>query len=126
VKKKPKSAQYPLVLSILKKLAPDACTEFKFHHTRKWRADFAIPSKMILIEIDGGAFSGGRHTRGMGFVNDIEKLNAAALLGYRVLRFIPDSKSKRKKTLPPVELKHMAWAVFEAIHCALPNKETDK
>jgi hypothetical protein len=44
---------------------------------------------MILIEIDGGIWAGGRHTRGAGFVGDMEKLNAAAILGYRVLRYQP-------------------------------------
>ncbi len=87
--------RYPLVLHILKGLAPDACAEFRFHPTRKWAADFAIPSAKILVEIDGGVWSGGRHTRGAGFLGDCEKLNAAACLGYRVLRYQPkDCKSK--------------------------------
>jgi very-short-patch-repair endonuclease len=68
---------------------PDAVAEFRFHDARKWRADFAIPSKRLLIEIDGGIFSGGRHTRGAGFLADMEKMNAATMLGYRVLRYSP-------------------------------------
>jgi very-short-patch-repair endonuclease len=91
-----KAERYPLVLPMLHDLAPDAVAEFKFHPDRKWRADFSIPSEMLLIEIDGGAWSGGRHTRGAGFIGDMEKLNAAACLGYRVLRFMPqDCKPKR-------------------------------
>jgi hypothetical protein len=31
----------------------------------------------------------GRHTRGAGFIKDIEKYNAAAIAGYRVLRCTP-------------------------------------
>ncbi len=90
-----KSERYPLVLPILRSLASDSCAEFRFHPTRKWRADFAIPSIRLLIEIDGGIWSGGRHTRGGGFIGDMEKLNAAACLGYRVLRFQPsDCKAK--------------------------------
>lgn len=54
---------------------------------RKWRFDFAWPDRMLAVEIDGGAFSGGRHTRGAGFVEDCRKLNAATLMGWRVLRF---------------------------------------
>ncbi len=88
--------RYPLVLHVLRSLASDACSEFKFHPTRKWRADFAIPSAKLLIEVDGGAWSGGRHTRGSGFIADQEKTNAAACLGYRVLRYTPqDCKPKR-------------------------------
>jgi len=54
---------------------------------RQWRFDFAWPDRMLAVEIDGGAFSNGRHTRGAGFVEDCRKLNAATLLGWRVLRF---------------------------------------
>ena len=54
---------------------------------RQWRFDFAWPDRMLAVEIDGGAFSGGRHTRGAGFVEDCRKLTAATLLGWRVLRF---------------------------------------
>ena len=61
--------------------------EFRFHPVRRWRADFAFPDKMLLVEFEGGIFKGGRHTRGAGFVEDCEKYNAAALLGYHVLRF---------------------------------------
>lgn len=81
--------RYAWFLLILREHWPDAVAEFKFHDVRKWRADFAIPSKLLLIEIDGGIFSGGRHTRGAGFLADCEKLNAAAMLGYRVLRYSP-------------------------------------
>lgn len=87
--RKTKEQKYPLVLPLLRRYWPDACVELKFHPVRKWRADFAIPSQMLLIEIDGGIWSGGRHTRGGGFIGDMEKLNAAAVLGYRVLRFQP-------------------------------------
>ncbi len=61
--------------------------EFKFDPDRKWRADFAFPDKMLLVEFEGGVFVKGRHTRGAGFLADCEKYNAAALLGYYVLRF---------------------------------------
>lgn len=54
---------------------------------RKWRFDFAWPDRMLAVEIDGGAFSGGRHTRGAGFVEDCRKMNTATLMGWRVLRF---------------------------------------
>ena len=44
----------------------------------------------LLIEIDGGSWVAGRHTTGAGFERDCEKLNAATLAGYRVLRFLPE------------------------------------
>lgn len=63
--------------------------EYRFHPTRKWRADFCWPERRVMVEVDGGAFVGGRHTSGSGFVKDMEKQNAAALLGYRLFRFTP-------------------------------------
>lgn len=61
--------------------------EYKFHADRNWRADFLITGTKILIEVEGGIWSGGRHTRGKGFIADMEKYNAAAILGFKVLRF---------------------------------------
>ena len=61
--------------------------EFQFHPTRKWRFDFCVPDKLLAIEIEGGTWSGGRHTRGAGYAADLEKYNAAAMMGYRVFRF---------------------------------------
>jgi hypothetical protein len=73
--------------------------EFRFAPPRRWRADFQIRAsglkngqlvgQRLLVEIDGGSWVAGRHTRGAGFEADLEKHNAAALLGYRVLRFTP-------------------------------------
>lgn len=63
--------------------------EYRFHPERRWRFDVAWPERMLAIEVDGGVWTGGRHTTGQGFTNDCEKLNHAALLGWRVLRFTP-------------------------------------
>jgi very-short-patch-repair endonuclease len=61
--------------------------ELRFHPTRRWRFDLAVPSLMLAIEIDGGVYKGGRHTSGAGFTRDCEKVNEATILGWRVLRF---------------------------------------
>lgn len=60
--------------------------EFHFHPERRWRWDFCWPDRLLALEIEGGVFTGGRHGRGAGIVKDIEKSNAAALLGWRTLR----------------------------------------
>lgn len=63
-----------------------AVREYRFHPTRKWRFDLAWPDSMVALEIEGAVWVQGRHTRGSGFAKDMEKYNAAALLGWRVLR----------------------------------------
>lgn len=64
--------------------------EYKFHPTRKWRFDFAWPSPIgkpgVALEIDGGVFVQGGHTRGKGYENDRIKDGEATVLGWRVLR----------------------------------------
>jgi len=62
--------------------------EFRFHPTRKWRADYAHLESRTLIEVEGGAWVGGRHTRASGFVADAEKYLEAALGGWRVVRLV--------------------------------------
>lgn len=69
-------------------------SEFYFHPKRRWRFDYCCPELKIAVEIEGGAFSQGRHTRGVGFIKDMEKYNNATLLGYKLLRFTPDQKNK--------------------------------
>jgi very-short-patch-repair endonuclease len=61
--------------------------EYRFHATRRWRFDFAWPTQKIAVEIEGGTWSGGRHTRGSGYEKDCEKYNEAVRLGWSVLRF---------------------------------------
>ena len=62
-------------------------TEHRFHVERRWRFDFAWPEFWLAVEVEGGTRSQGRHTRHAGFEGDCEKYNAAALAGWRVLRF---------------------------------------
>jgi very-short-patch-repair endonuclease len=61
--------------------------EYRFHSTRRWRFDFAWILKGVAVEIEGGTWSGGRHTRGDGYEKDCEKYNEAVLMGWKVLRF---------------------------------------
>lgn len=61
--------------------------EYVFARPRRWRADFAFVQSKVLVEIEGGLWTRGRHVRPLGFENDARKSNAAVLLGWRVLRF---------------------------------------
>lgn len=64
--------------------------EFRFHPKKRWRFDFALPEHKIAIEVEGGTWSNGRHTRGAGYRKDCEKYNAANVLGWHVLRYTTD------------------------------------
>lgn len=80
--------------------------EFRFCPWRKFRADFVIKARspfqvgdiegfptwggvpmtnLVLVEVQGGGFVNGGHSRGMGLERDCEKMATAAALGWRVL-----------------------------------------
>ena len=52
---------------------------------RRFKTDFLVAD--LAIEIDGGIWTGGRHSRGYGIIGDCEKMNILTLQGYRHLRF---------------------------------------
>ena len=54
---------------------------------RRFRADFVTLD--IVIEVEGGTWVEGRHSRGKGFEADCEKQNLAVIQGYRYLRVTP-------------------------------------
>jgi len=82
---------------------PSPVREFRFHDVRKWRFDYAWPREKVALEIEGGVWTGGRHTSGAGFVKDVEKYNLATVAGWRVLRCMP-STLKSAATLLHVRL----------------------
>jgi very-short-patch-repair endonuclease len=63
--------------------------EHRFHPVRRWRFDYAWIEHKVALEVEGGVWTGGRHTRGAGFVGDMEKYNAATVAGWRVVRVVP-------------------------------------
>ena len=75
---------------VLWKVAPGYEKEYKFHNTRRWRFDFAWVPEKIALEIEGGTWAGGRHSRGKGYASDCEKYSEAAILGWCVIRATTD------------------------------------
>ena len=75
----------PLILQIRAVGLPRPVEEFRFCK-RRWRFDLAWVDRKLAVEIEGGTYSRGRHTRGAGFRRDCEKYAEALCLGWRVLR----------------------------------------
>lgn len=63
--------------------------QVQFHPERRWRFDFCWrgPRIKLAVEINGGEFHGGRHSRGAARVSDYEKSNEAQRMGFVVLQF---------------------------------------
>lgn len=87
--------------------------EYKFHPTRKWRIDFAWPALNLAVEIEGGIWNGGRHTRGSGAAADMEKYNELSMAGWRLLRY-HGGAIKDGSALRQVELAIRLVEKFEA------------
>ena len=116
-KRTSKSALTPIVLDqICKAGLPKPVLEYHFMPPRKWRFDLAWPEWKVYLEIEGGVFmrpvrhvdgclvtaiskrtgrrytvrAGGGHNTGPGYEKNLEKYNAAAVLGWRGLRYTTD------------------------------------
>ena len=59
--------------AILKYTGLKTVAEYRFHPTREWRFDFAVPAARVAIEVEGGIWNGGRHFREEGWRRDLEK-----------------------------------------------------
>lgn len=85
---------------------PDPVPEYRFHPTRKWRIDYLFEAngRRVALEVEGGVWTGGRHTTGKGFMGDMEKYNAISTAGIVLLRTTPD----RLMTAETIELVKQA------------------
>lgn len=66
---------------------PPAVWELAFdtENGREWRFDWAWPEYKVALEIQGGTFVNGRHSRGPALRKEYEKLNAALVQGWVVV-----------------------------------------
>lgn len=67
---------------------PAPLKEHRFAPPRKWRIDYFFPPD-LAVELEGGAWVGGRHNRPTGYLKDVEKYNALTLAGIRLIRVTP-------------------------------------
>ena len=87
--------QDSIFLAALKQAGiPTPVTEHRFHPVRKWRFDFCWPEQKLALEIQGGLFVKGRHSRGASMLKDYEKFNAAASMGWRLIYCQPTDSTK--------------------------------
>lgn len=69
--------------------------EVTFAPPRRWRADYLWRAALVIVERDGGIFmrtaktGQGAHSLPTNILRDMEKGNAAQLLGYVYLRYTP-------------------------------------
>lgn len=71
---------------------------------RKYRADFCILDQKIIIEVNGGQYSRGRHTRAgkvkgrvqTQYENDLNKINLAQKYGWKVFQFTYEQLRRRE------------------------------
>ena len=75
--------------------------EYKFAEGRRFRFDY-YHLNGVAIELEGGIYVRGRHTRPSGFLNDMEKYNLAASMGILVFR-IPSHDISAKWISPIVK-----------------------
>ena len=61
--------------------------QHEYCHGRSWKCDFAWPDRRLIVEVEGGVYTQGRHVRPSGFTKDLEKYNALTEAGWKVLRF---------------------------------------
>ena len=82
---------------LLKNEGLEFIPEYRFDEKRKWRIDYYFEGKVKLaVEIEGGIYSNGRHTRPSGFIADMEKYNALTTHGIYLFRVSYENLNKKE------------------------------
>lgn len=69
---------------------PEPVRQYYYARPRKLRADFAWPELRLLVEVQGGVWNRKAHGSITGILADIDRLNAATMGGWRLLRVTPE------------------------------------
>jgi very-short-patch-repair endonuclease len=89
---------------------PPLVPEHRFHPIRKWRFDFAHPAARVAVELEGGIWSGGRHTRGAGYKGDCEKYNEATLGHWAIFRLTSVHSAELERIADFIRLREKIFA----------------
>ena len=85
----PKKQQELFIDLLVQNGLPVPQVEYRFAPPRKFRADYAWPEHGVLLEQEGGVYTGQAHGSVTGILRDMEKYNLAAVHGWRVVRILP-------------------------------------
>lgn len=81
--------------------------KFQFKNTKHWRFDFHIVKLRLLIEIEGGPWSGGRRGKLANKAWSMDRYDHAEELGYNVVRLESASRYKINEAGPlQIESSH--------------------
>ena len=73
----------------LKAVGIDCVRQHLYVPGRKFRADFCLPERRILVACDGGVYNRRAHGSVSGILADIARQNFASINGYFVIRVTP-------------------------------------
>lgn len=105
----------PIFLAICKEVGlPQPAWEWGFAHPRRYRFDYCWPESRVAIEIIGGLFVQGAHSRGAHQLSDMEKANLAAERGWMMLYTVPGKGDARMPGLLNLATARMVLRVIAA------------
>ena len=92
--------------------------EVEFCKPRKFRADFILTredGRKLIVEVQGGVWVGGRHSRGGGMESDGEKSALAAIGGYQLMN-VTGNHVKKGKAVDWVKTWWNAGRAYPIMH----------
>ena len=100
--------------------------EYQFLKDRKFRFDYAIPKWQVAVEIEGGVYVRGAHTRPTRYISDCEKYNLAQLNGWIVIRYADEKQMMNLvsdiKNAVRLQILRGQEQLFEPITNSTPEK----
>lgn len=86
---KPVGEDHPFQWACVRLGLPGPIAEYRFAPPRRWRFDWAWPGERVALEVQGGVWVRGHHSRGQSQIDDMEKYSEAAILGWHVIYCVP-------------------------------------